>query len=94
MKLKAENALKKEPLKVIKSKQISKDPPKEKNQAGLFFKRDIYGDSKPKFLRRETYTDNAKEMREMSAERVRYIHAKMWNKTVLSDSSFDKNSQK
>ena len=67
-KLKAEKAQKKDPMKVIKSKTISKDPPKPVHQAGLHFKRNIYGDSKAKFLRKETYPDNAKEMKTMSAE--------------------------
>jgi hypothetical protein len=68
-KLKEENAKSKEnSLKVIKSKPISKDPPKPFNQTGILFKKDKKGDAKPKFLRRETYPDNAKEMREMSAE--------------------------
>jgi hypothetical protein len=47
-KLKEENALRKEiALKVIKKKQISKDPPKPKIQTGLLFKKDRNGDSKP-----------------------------------------------
>jgi hypothetical protein len=81
-------------LKVTKSKPISKDPPKPKHQTGLLFKKDRVGDLKPRYLRRESWTDNVKEMKSMSVERVRYIHAKMWNKTIESDSSPDKNSQK
>jgi hypothetical protein len=80
-------------LKVIKSIRISKDPPKPFNQTGLLFKKDRVGDLKPRYLRRESWTDNVKEMKSMSVERVRYIHAKMWNKTIQSDSSSDKNSQ-
>ena len=93
-KLKIEDAQKKvNSLKVTKSKQISKDPPKPFNQTGLLFKRNKQGDSKSRYLRRESWTDNVKEMKSMSVERVRYIHGKMWNKTVQSDSSPDKKSQ-